>query len=170
MRGLRTHGLISLLGAICGLLARQSNPLLIGFAFLGLTLILLIAYSKSLDKFADFSITGIIASLLTFTLGVLTVFGHITLACSTAVVITSLLGFKPLLHGWMKKVEQQELNATLQLLLISVVILPVLPDRDYGAWAALNPYHIWWMVVLITGVSYLGYFAIKLVGDRLVPC
>ncbi|MGZ8225850.1 MAG: hypothetical protein ACXWT3_04315 [Methylococcaceae bacterium] len=104
-------------------------PLLIGFAFLGLTLILLIAYSKNLDKFADFCITGIIASLLTFTLGVLTVFGHITLACSTAVVITSLLGFKPLLHGWMKKVEQQELNATLQLLLISVVILPVLPEQ-----------------------------------------
>ncbi|MGZ8158973.1 MAG: MgtC/SapB family protein [Methylobacter sp.] len=167
--GLRTYGLISLLGGIWGILARQLNPLLIGFAFLGLTLILLVAYSKSLDKFADFSITSLIASLMTFVLGTLTVFGHITLSCATAVVITSLLGFKPLLHSWIKNLEQQELNATLQLLLISVVILPILPDRDYGAWAQLNPYHIWWMVVLIAGISYLGYFAIRIVGDRHGP-
>ena len=59
----------------------------------------------------------------------------------------------------MKKLEQHELNATLKLLLISVVILPILPDQNYGPWAAFNPYHIWWMVVLIAGISYLGYFA-----------
>ena len=167
--GLRTYGLISLLGGLSGILAKQIDPILLGFNFLGLTLVLLVAYSKSLSKLEDFSITSIIASLVAFTLGTLTAFGHITVACSTAVVMTSLLGFKPLLHGWMNKLEQQELDATLQLLLISVVILPILPNQSYGPWAAFNPYHIWWMVVLIAGISYLGYFAIKIVGDRHGP-
>lgn len=167
--GLRTYGLISLLGGLCGLLAQQAGLLLMGFAFLALTSALLVAYNRSVDKFEDFSITSLIASLTTFILGALTVFGHITLASASAVVITSLLGFKPLLHGWMNKLEEQELNATLKLLLISVVILPILPDQGYGPWAVLNPYHIWWMVVLIAGVSYLGYFAIKIVGNRYGP-
>jgi uncharacterized membrane protein (DUF4010 family) len=139
--GLRTYGLIGLLGGLSGILAQQGNTFLVGFVFLGLTSVLLVAYSKSLDKFEDFSITSIIATLVTFTLGALTVFGHITLASATAVVITSLLGFKPLLHSWVKKLEQHELNATLELLLISVVVLPILPNQGYGPWAAFNPYH-----------------------------
>ncbi|MEI7996688.1 MAG: DUF4010 domain-containing protein, partial [Methylococcaceae bacterium] len=167
--GLRTHGMISLLGGLSGILAQQVDAFLMGFVFLGLTSVLLLAYSKSLDKFQDFSITGVIASLITFTLGALTVFGHITLASASAVVITALLSFKPLLHGWLKKLEQEELNATLKLLLISVVILPILPDQGYGPWDAFNPYHIWLMVVLIAGISYLGYFAIRIVGNQHGP-
>lgn len=166
--GLRTYGIISLLGGLSGILTQETGPFLMGFVFLGLASLLFIAYSKSLDKFEDFSITGIIASMITFILGALTVFGHIKLASASAVIITLLLSFKPLLHGWLKKLELQELDATLKLLLISVVMLPVLPDRDYGPWA-INPYHVWWMVVLITGISYLGYFAIKIAGNRHGP-
>lgn len=164
--GLRTYGLIALLGGLLGILAQQTGILLLGFAFLSLTSVLLVAYSKSLSKFEDYSITSLIASLVTFTLGALTVFGHTTLASATAVVITLLLGFKPLLHGWMNKLEQRELEATFKLLLISVVMLPILPDRGFGPWDAINPYLIWWMVVLIAGISYLGYFAIRIVGFR----
>jgi len=167
--GLRTYGMIGLLGGLSGILAQQVQSYFIGFVFLGLTSVLLLAYYKTLDKFNDFSITSIIASLITFTLGTLTVFGHITLAAASAVVLTALLGFKPLLHSWLQKLEQQELNATLKLLLISVVILPILPDQNYGPWAAFNPYHIWWMVVLIAGISYLGYFAVKIVGNQHGP-
>lgn len=167
--GLRTYGMISLLGALSGILAQQINAYFMEFAFLGLASILLVAYSKGLDRFKDFSITGTVASMITFTLGALTVFGHIALAAASAVVITSLLGFKPLLHSWMKKLEQEELDATLKLLLISVVVLPILPDRNYGPLAAVNPYQIWWMVVLIAGISYLGYFAVKIVGNQYGP-
>ncbi len=167
--GLRTYGLIGLLGGLSGILAQQGNAFLVGFVFLGLTSVLLVAYSKSLEKFEDVSITSLIASLITFTLGALTVFGHITLASASAVVITSLLSFKPLLHGWVKKLEQHELNATLELLLISVVMLPILPNQGYGPWEVFNLYHIWWMVVLIAGISYLGYFAIRIGGNQHGP-
>lgn len=164
--GLRTYGLIAMLGGLWGILSQQAGILLMGFALLSLTFIFLIAYSKSLNKFEDYSITSMIASLMTFTLGALTVFGHAMLASSSAVVITLLLGFKPLLHGWMNKLEQHELEATFKLLLISVVMLPILPDKSFGPWAAINPYLIWWLVVLIAGISYLGYFAVKIVGNR----
>jgi len=167
--GLRTYGMIGLLGGLSGILAQHLDTYLLGFVFLGLTAVLLLAYSKSLNKFEDFSITGTIASLITFTLGALTVFGHIALASASAVVITSLLGFKPVLHGWLKKLEQHELHATLKLLLISVVMLPILPDQGYGPWAAFNPYHVWWMVVLIAGISYMGYFANRIVGNQHGP-
>jgi uncharacterized membrane protein (DUF4010 family) len=167
--GLRTYGLIALLGGLWGILAQQSGIVLMGFAFLSLTFVLLIAYSKSLNKFEDYSITSMVASLITFTLGTLAVFGHTTLASATAVVITLLLGFKPLLHSWLNKLEQHELEATLKLLLISVVMLPILPDRSFDPWGVLNPYLIWWMVVLIAGISYLGYFAIRILGNRHGP-
>lgn len=167
--GLRTYGLIGLLGGVGAMLARDAGALLLGFIFLALTLVLLVAYSRSHDKFEDVGITSIVASLITFTLGALTVNGHIVLASATAVVITLLLGFKPLLHGWIGKLEQKELDATLKLLLISVVMLPILPDKNYGPWTFFNPYHIWWLVVLIAGISYLGYFAVKIVGDRHGP-
>ncbi|SJM94846.1 MgtC/SapB family protein [Crenothrix polyspora] len=167
--GLRTHGLIALLGGLWGILAQQTGVVLMGFAFLSLTCVLLMAYGKSLSKFENYSITSVIATLITFTLGTLTVYGHATLASSSAVVITLLLGFKPLLHGWMNKLEQHELEATLKLLLISVVLLPILPDRGFGPWQTINPYHVWWMVVLIAGISYLGYFANKIVGNQHGP-
>ncbi|MDD2739823.1 MAG: DUF4010 domain-containing protein, partial [Methylomonas lenta] len=167
--GLRTHGLISLLGGLWAMLARQTGQSLMGFAFVAVTLVLLVAYRGSLKKFENYSITSTIASLATFSLGALTVFGHAMLAVATAVVMSSLLGFKPLLHGWINKLDQAEIYATLKLLLISVVILPVLPDHYFGPWNAVNPYHVWWMVVLIAAISYLGYFAIKIVGNRHGP-
>jgi uncharacterized membrane protein (DUF4010 family) len=167
--GLRTYGLISLLGGLSALLARQAGPLLIGIVFIALALILLAAYSKNQNKFEDIGITSEIASMLAFILGALAVFGYAVLAASSAVVATLLLGFKPLLHGWVSKLDQRELEATLKLLLISVVMLPVLPDQGYGPWQMFNPYHVWWMVVLIAGISYLGYFAIKITGNRLGP-
>lgn len=167
--GLRTYGLLSLLGGLWGMLAQQAGPVLMGFAFLAVTLIVLVAYRGSLKKFEDFSITGSIASLITFSLGALAVFGHIELASATAVVVMSLLGFKPLLHRWVNQIEQEELDATLKLLLISVVVLPILPDRGYGPWQVFNPYYIWWVVVLIAGISYFGYFMMKIVGNQYGP-
>lgn len=167
--GLRTYGLISLLGGLWGLLSQQAGPLLMGFAFLGLTMILLAAYWGSMEQFKDVSITGIVASLITFSLGALTVFGHISVASAAAVVMMALLGFKPLLHDWINHLEEQELYATLKLLLLSVVMLPILPDQEYGPWQAFNPYHTGWMVVLIAGISYLGYFTMKIAGDRHGP-
>jgi uncharacterized membrane protein (DUF4010 family) len=80
------------------------------------------------------------------------------------VLTTLLLGYKPQLHRWVNALEGDELRAGIKLLLISVVLLPILPDRGFGPWEALNPYAIWWMVVLIAAISFVGYFAVKIGG------
>lgn len=167
--GLRTYGIVAMLGNLLGVLAQQTNVWMSAIGFLSLTAILLVAYSKSLSKFENYSITSVVATLVCFTLGTLTAFGHVRLASSSAVIITLLLGFKPLLHEWVNRWEQHELEATLKLLLISVVMLPILPDRGFGPWGIFNPYLLWWMVVLIAGISYLGYFSIKIIGNKHGP-
>jgi uncharacterized membrane protein (DUF4010 family) len=122
------------------------------------------AYATGRRVDHDHSVTTLIAALVTFALGAMAASGLIAPAAATAVVTATLLALKPVLHHWLLGIEQQELYAGLRLLLISVVLLPVLPDQGYGPWQALNPYEIWWMVVLIAAISFIGYVAIRLMG------
>ncbi len=164
--GVRTYGLIGLLGGASGLLAVHLGPFTLGFVFLGLAAALATAYVLNPRRVHDLSITGLVAELLTFVLGALAAMGEVAIAAAVGVVATLLLSYKPLLHRWVSALEANELRAGIKLLLISVVLLPILPDRGYGPWQALNPYAIWWMVVLIAAISFVGYFAIKIGGAR----
>jgi uncharacterized membrane protein (DUF4010 family) len=163
--GLRTFGLISLLGGLWALLAQHFGPVLLGLAFLGLTLVILVSYLDSVRQSGDRGVTTVVAALITFALGALSMVGYVGVAAAVAVVVTILLGLKPLLHGWVAGLRQEELYAVYKLLLISIVLLPVLPNQGFGPWETLNPYEIWWMVVLIAGVSFIGYFAIRIAGE-----
>jgi len=162
--GLRTYGLTGLLGGSAGILSQHLGLTAFGFIFLGFTAAVTVAYAIKRRVNPDASITSLITMLLTFVLGALATLDHVNLAASAAVITALLLRFKDVLHGWLKKLEQRELHAALQLLLISVVLLPILPDRGYGPWQALNPYEIWWMVVLIASISFIGYFTMKIAG------
>lgn len=164
--GVRTYGLIGLLGGGMALVAERLGPLPLALAFLALAGVLTAAYALNVERDDDAGITSLVAGLLTFAFGALAALGQVAVAAASAVVTTLLLGFKPVLHRWVSALEGKELRAGLTLLLISVVLLPILPDRGYGPWQALNPYQIWWMVVLIAGISFAGYFAIKLAGAR----
>jgi uncharacterized membrane protein (DUF4010 family) len=82
------------------------------------------------------------------------------------VVITILLGMKAILHRGLLKLSEEELFATFKLLLIALVILPVLPNGDFGPWGALNPFVIGWMILLLAGLSFIGYFAIRILGSQ----
>lgn len=164
--GVRTYGLIGLLGGVTGVLGERLGAIAWGFAFAALAGVLVTAYVVNRRVHDDAGITSLVAGLLTFGFGSLAVLGQLQAAAAFAVLTAMLLGFKPLLHRWVKALEPDELRAMLQLLLISVVLLPVLPDRGYGPWQALNPYEIWWMVVLIASISFAGYFSIKVAGAR----
>ncbi|MFO8152183.1 MgtC/SapB family protein [Thioalkalivibrio sp.] len=164
--GIRTFALIGLLGGVWGLLAEQLGPAVLAAAFAVLAIVLATAHALSQIQDHDVGVTGVIASLLTFALGAMATLGYGEIAAAGAVVTTILLGVKPTLHRWVRRLEEKELHAVLKLLLISVVILPLLPNQGYGPWEALNPYRIWWMVVLIAAISFVGYFATKLIGER----
>jgi len=166
MAGMRTFGLIGLLGAIWAQLASVFGELLLGIAFLGFAALMIKAHTLAVKKDYDYGLTTIIAALITFGLGALMMKGYRALSVSIAVVVTGLLSIKPVLHQWVDRLEQKEVYAIVKLLLISVVILPILPDEGFGPWQALNPYKIWWMVVLIAAISFVGYFAMRIAGPK----
>jgi uncharacterized membrane protein (DUF4010 family) len=161
--GFRTFGLVGLLGAATVMLAREESLVTAAVA-LTLGLLAALGYYRRSGTPRGQSATSMVALLLTFALGAMAGRGHVEAAASAGVVVTLLLSVKPELHGLLQRIERDELLATIRLLLISVVMLPVLPDRGFGPWHALNPYRLWWMVVLVAGVSYLGYLADRLWG------
>lgn len=164
--GLRTYGLIGLLGGTAGLLFQYMGALVFGLVFMGFTIAVTVSYVLRRLKSDDASITSLVTMLLTFILGSLVALEHINLGASSAVVIVLLLRFKGVLHSWLRKLGRQELHAAIQLLLISVVMLPVLPNQGYGPWLVFNPFEAWWMVVLIASISFVGYFSMKISGTE----
>lgn len=93
-------------------------------------------------------------------------YGYHQLAVMIAIVTTVLLYFKTELHGITRSLTRRDLISFLQFAVLSLVILPLLPNQNYGPYQALNPYRIWWMVVLISGMSLAGYAALRSVGRR----
>ncbi|NGP53125.1 MgtC/SapB family protein [Thioalkalivibrio sp. XN8] len=165
--GVRTFGLIGLLGGVLALLAEQFGQLVLGLGFVGLAGAVAAIYVVNLrEGNEDVGMTSQVSALLTFAFGALAAMGEAAVAAAAAVVTTLLLSAKPVLHRWVGALEAGELQAVIKLLLISVVLLPILPNQGYGPWQALNPYAIWWMVVLVATISFIGYFAIKIAGAR----
>lgn len=164
--GLRTFGLIGLLGGATGALALDYGPLLIGLVFIGLSILVAVVYQRSHSIDGDLGMTTEVALLATYLLAVLAGIDKLELAAAGTVVMVLLLSYKDLLHGWLGKLSYPELTAGVQLLLMSVVLLPLLPNQGYGPWQTLNPYVIWWMVVLIAVLSFIGYFAVRIAGAR----
>lgn len=164
--GLRTFGLVALAGACSALIAEHFGEWFLGFGLVAVAMIIAVGYLRRTRESQDIGATTAVAALLTFCLGALVPIGYPLVAAAAAVVTTILLSYKPTLHAWVGMIEERELRATFKLLLISVVLLPVLPDRSFGPWQAFNPYEIWWMVVLVAGISYVGYFAIRIGGAK----
>ncbi|MGR2665557.1 MgtC/SapB family protein [Vibrio campbellii] len=164
--GIRTFSLVGLLGGLVGILANIYTPLLLGFALIALVILACIAFVIQQRKSEDISITGVVSLVITFVLGSLAVSGEPVLAAAAAVITAVVLDNKKELHQALQRLQEYELDAALRLLLISIVLLPLLPNQAYGPWKALNPYEIWWMVVLIASISFVGYFAIKIGGAK----
>lgn len=164
--GVRTFGIIGLLGGAAALLSHQFGQWVVAALALALGALTTVAHWRAAPERGDLGITTLCVVLLVFALGALAGTGQFAVSAIAAVVVTILLGTKAELHASLRHIEREELFATMRLLLITVVVLPILPDKGYGPWEALNPYRIWLMVVLIAGISYVGYFAVRLIGAR----
>jgi uncharacterized membrane protein (DUF4010 family) len=164
--GLRTFALTGMLGGVLGHLQPGFGawPLVAGL--LGLALLVTVSYSRHATASGDRSATTPVAMLLTLVLGAFAAHGDITLALSAAVVGAVLLDLKPTLHGWLRLIDHGELRASLQLLVLTMVVLPYLPDTGLGPYGALNPYRLWWAVILVAGLSLTGHFAMRVTGAQ----
>lgn len=163
--GVRTFALIGLLGAISYML---STFLLIFSVVLLAGFLILVAssYVMSVRNNVGVGGTSEIAAILVYLIGFLSGMGHLLLATSIALVVLSVLHFKTKIHQWAKDLRDKEIISTIQFILIAFVILPLLPNVNYGPFEFFNPYVVWLMVVLISGLSYLSYIAIRLFGQK----
>jgi uncharacterized membrane protein (DUF4010 family) len=164
--GIRSFGFVGLLGGVAALLTGKWGAIVLATIFLGLAAMVIVSYWLTAERGQDFGITTELVLLLTFGLGALAGSGFEAEALAASVMTAVLLRFKQELHQSLERLERKELNATLQLLIIAAVALPLLPDRNFGPGDTLNPRAIGWLVLLIAGISYIGYFAIKVLGSR----
>lgn len=165
--GIRTFSIIGLLGGAWALMADKLSSWVLAAAFIAVSALIIAAYIIGVRHDDDIGTTTAFTMMLAFVLAALAVVGNPVLALAVTIVAISFLGYKPVLHDWLRVIEKKELYAGIKLLIISVALLPFLPNQGYGPYDALNPYWIWWMVVLISGISFAGYFAINLTGERM---
>jgi len=135
-----------------------------GLALVGVMIVA--AYHRSEEPEADSGTTTVIAVLLCYGLGVMVWHDRSQLAVSVAIVATLLLHFKTELHGLSARLTRHDVASILQFAVLTFIVLPLLPDRGIGPYRVLNPHHIWLMVVLVSGVSLIGYLALRLIGTR----
>lgn len=164
--GLRTFALTALLGTLVALLSdRMGSPWLLATGLLAVSAMIVSAYLADNSK-EDPGTTTQAALVLCFGLGAIVWYGYTNLAVMLAIVTTLLLHFKPELQNMSKSLSRGDVQSILQFAVLSFVILPILPNQGYGSFGAINPYQIWMMVVLISGVSLAGYIALRMVGQR----
>ena len=164
--GIRTFSLIGLLGGISAVLSTEITQWAFPVLLLSVVAMALVAYSQRLSHIRNFSITGTVGMVLTFCYGAIAVAVDPVIAIAAAVVTAVILDSKQEIHGFVNRLQAHELDAALKLLLISVVMLPLLPNEAMGPGGVLNPYEIWWLVVLIASISFVGYFAIRFAGMK----
>ena len=187
--GLRTFIFISLLGAIVGQLSiTMENPIFMTIAFLAFTLIVVSAYVVSAMHHKKIGATTEITALLVFCLGIMCVTDLAHVAISVTVIILAFLALKKVLTKPIKAIQKEEIYATIEFALMAIVIFPFLPNVAYSPLDipiigtilkalpldhafiaqldAFNPYNIWLMVVLVTGIEYIGYILTEIIGSK----
>lgn len=162
--GVRTFTFWALLGAVCAFLSANGHPhvFLFGlFALAGWLGIFLYFASK---EQAGSGFTTAATGLLTYLLGGLVVAGEARTALVVTVVTILLLASKPTLHQISRKFTAEDARMALQFLAVTGAVLPLVPDQDFGPMGAFNPRSVWLMVVMVSGLGFLGYIAVRLLG------
>lgn len=166
--GIRTFALIALLGALGAVIEREMDQSwLILAAFIAMSALVIVSYATTAAR-GEVGITTEVTALLAFIVGALCGWEKVGVASVATVVCLLLLTLKDFLHRLARRVEVADVEATLTFAVISVIILPLLPNQNFGPppLDVINPYKIWLMVVLIAGLNFLGYLLVKVLGNE----
>ena len=159
--GLRTFTLITLLGTLSSYISTHMIwflPLMLS----GIILLNLASYFATSKK--SIGLTTEITMLIAFLIGSLVYYGEEKLAIAFTVLMVTLLSTRKISHNLIKKIKYSELLDALKFAIILFVILPFLPNKNFGPLGFFNPYQIWLMVVFVSGISYIGYILTKVLG------
>ena len=166
--GARTFALLGLVGCAAALAAQELGEALAFVAVLGLAgVVIVIAYYASVRN-GQLGITTEVAALVTMLAGALCYWDYLGLAAAVAVATTTLLALKLQTRQLSRNITREDVFATLKFAVITLIVLPILPREGYGPppFDVLVPYNVWLMVVFISGISFLGYVLIKIIGTE----
>jgi uncharacterized membrane protein (DUF4010 family) len=166
--GVRTFALITLFGAMAAFLQDELGREWLALAiFVAVAALIVVSYAITAAA-GSVGMTTEVTALLAFVLGALCGWGELGVASAAAVASLLLLTLKDYLHRLAERLEAADVYATVKFALISVIILPLLPNETYGPapFDAINPYKIWLMVVLIAGLNFIGYVLVKVLGSE----
>ncbi len=166
--GVRTISLIALAGALAAYFdATLGLPWLALLAFASVALLVVVSYGVTALR-GNLGITTEVTALVAFMLGWLCMRDQIGLAAGLAVASALVLALKEWLHRLAGRIEPADVEATLKFAILTLVILPLVPNETFGPPPidVLNPYKVWLMVVLISGVNFLSYILVKVVGPK----
>jgi uncharacterized membrane protein (DUF4010 family) len=188
LAGIRTHILVAAFGALARILDGETggSPAFSVLGLAALTLYAVVAHGVRAVRVGHYGMTSVPTLLLTYALGVLSSSGHRQLALALAVVVMGILAVKVRLHSFVRALTHEELAASIKFALLALVLLPLLPNHDYGPrdwpWLAarltelgiaeasldklalLNPYSLWLLVIVISGVGFVGYVLVRWLG------
>jgi len=162
--GIRTFTLLGLAGGLAGLLGMKGQPLIAGGIAIASAAVLVLGYAQSLRERHD--ATTAIAALVTLTIGLIAGSGSYGLAIASAAVVVLVLAMREELHGFVGKLDEADVKALARFAVIALGVLPFLPNHPMGPYGAWNPWKLWWVVVLVTGFSFLGYIANRTIGEK----
>ncbi len=165
--GIRTFALITVLGTLASTLAVSFGGWIVAAGGAGLAALIAVAnFARQRTPSPDTGITTEVAALVMFLVGAAIPLGYVVPAIVLGGSVAVLLHWKVPLHTFTERIGKDDFAAIIRLVLVALVILPLLPDRDMGPFQVLNPFRIWLMVVLIVSISTAGYVASKIFGDR----
>jgi uncharacterized membrane protein (DUF4010 family) len=165
--GIRTFPLVTVFGTVCALLAGTFGGWVVGAGLVGVVATAISGRVTQQDRNDDHvGLTTAVAMPLMYAVGAYLVNGDWSVAVAVGGTVAVLLEMKLELHGIVAKLGDTDIKAIMQFVLISFIILPVLPNRTYGWYDVLNPREIWWMVVLVVGMSLGGYIVWKFFGQH----
>lgn len=163
--GVRTYTFIGLFGFLAAFLGERIGGWILIAALLGFVALVIVTYVMT-ARSGSFGITSELSAILTFLLGVLVFDGHILFAILVAVIVTGLLSLKFKLHRLIATFTPEDIRAIIQFVIISALVMPFLPEENFGPRDVWNLREIWTMVILVTGIGLAGYLLSKMVGTK----
>jgi uncharacterized membrane protein (DUF4010 family) len=164
--GIRTFGLSGFLGGLAGFLQTTVGPFLPAALFIVFGIAFIVFNRYEAEQEEDYSVTNVVAALTVFALGVVAVVSDMTVAAAGGVAVTALLAARQSLHGFLRNLTWLELRAAVVLLVMTLIALPLLPNRTIDPWESLNPFQLWLLTIMIAAISYVGYLAMRIAGPR----
>jgi len=165
--GVRTFTLLGTLAGIAGLLTAGGYPLAAGLLVAGALALIVAGYVRASKK--DIDATTEVAALVVLGAGVLSGLGELRLSAALTTMTVLLLAEKRGLHRFVDRLDETMLLAAARVAVMSVVILPLLPEGPFGPAPGIRPRELWILVLLFSGISFVGFIAQRLAGAAGYP-